>query len=389
MTCNEFRTLLDRMEAGAPLAEDMLLHMESCPGCAMAHTLHLDCRTLDEDSEVPASFSSSWRQAIRKESSPMEKKPLFTAPVKRWLATAAALVVLLSGTLITRNMLNPAATKQTSTAPSGDSYYMPSTYARDAVPNMEAAAVDYSYDWAGAEAAPQAALQQKQAEIAKVIRTIDMTLSTREFDTDLEKIKKTLVDLGGYVEDSTVSSEVRNSRYARLKLRVPAAKLDDFLLQMRSVGRSVSVSENAEDVSEKYTDIETRLKTQQEKMARLQEMMKRALTIKELLEIETSIADTQYQIDSLSGSLKGMDSKVSFSTVSIYLKEELASDIVETKEATLGDRILSALTTTWKNAQAFFSDMLVFLVVTLPFVVGIVILVVIVKTLIKRRKNKK
>ena len=63
MTCNEFRTLLDRMEAGAPLPEDMLLHMESCPGCAMAHTLHLDCRTLDEDSEVPASFSSSFAAA--------------------------------------------------------------------------------------------------------------------------------------------------------------------------------------------------------------------------------------------------------------------------------------------------------------------------------------
>ena len=391
MTCNEFRTLLDRMEAGAPLAEDMLLHMESCPGCAMAHTLHLDCRTLDEDSEVPASFSSSWRQAIRKEAPPMEKKTLLTAPVKRWLAAAAALMLLLGGTLATRNILNPnQRNAQTTAGQTNSDYYYPSSVGGDSAPRMQATA-DYSYESAMPDMAMKSSVggAPQAVEIAKVIRTVDMTLSTREFDADYEKIKKALADMGGYIEDSTLSAEVRTSRYARLKLRVPAEKLDGFIQQMQSVGRSVSVSESAEDVSERYTDVETRLKTQQDKMARLQEMMKKALTISDLLEIESSIAETQYQIDSLSGSLKGMDSKVNYSTVSIYLREELPSDIVEIKEATLGDRITSALQTMWVGLQAFFSDMLVFLVVMLPFILGIALIVVIVKVLIKRRKKNK
>lgn len=396
MNCNDFRALLDKMEQGAALSEEQLQHMDSCPDCRMAYTLYLDCRTLDEDSEVPASFSSSWRQAIRKEDLSMENKPKISVHAKRWLAVAATLVLVLGGTFMTRNAFNPSDKHQVraTAAPGRNDYYMPSTYSNRSMPNMEGAGASYDWDVA-MEMAPAmgtefaAASQEKTPEIAKVIRTVDMTLSTREFDKDLEKIQKTLKDMDGYIEESSISSELRNSRYAKMKLRVPASRLDEFLLQMRSVGRSVSVSESAEDVSEKYTDIQTRLKTQQDKMARLQEMMKRALTIKDLLEIENSIADTQYQIDSLSGSLKGMDSKVNYSTVSIYLKEELPEDIVETKEATLGDRIKSALTTTWTNVQSFFSDMLVFLVAILPYVLGVAVLVIIVKIVIKRRRNKK
>lgn len=321
----------------------------------------------------------------------MEKKTLLTAPVKRWLAAAAALMLLLGGTLATRNILNPNhRNAQTTAGQTNADYYYPSSVGGDSAPRMQATA-DYSYESAMPDMAMKSSVggAPQAVEIAKVIRTVDMTLSTREFDADYEKIKKALADMGGYIEDSTLSAEVRTSRYARLKLRVPAEKLDGFIQQMQSVGRSVSVSESAEDVSERYTDVETRLKTQQDKMARLQEMMKKALTISDLLEIESSIAETQYQIDSLSGSLKGMDSKVNYSTVSIYLREELPSDIVEIKEATLGDRISSALQTMWEGLQAFFSDMLVFLVVMLPFILGIALIVVIVKALIKRRKKNK
>ena len=391
MNCEDFRTLLGEMEPGAELSQQARQHMESCPDCRMAWTLRLDCRTLDEDGVVPASFSSSWRQAIRKEAPPMEKKTLLTAPVKRWLAAAAALMLLLGGTLATRNILNPnQRNAQTTAGQTNSDYYYPSSVGGDSAPRMQATA-DYSYESAMPDMAMKSSVggAPQAVEIAKVIRTVDMTLSTREFDADYEKIKKALADMGGYIEDSTLSAEVRTSRYARLKLRVPAEKLDGFIQQMQSVGRSVSVSESAEDVSERYTDVETRLKTQQDKMARLQEMMKKALTISDLLEIESSIAETQYQIDSLSGSLKGMDSKVNYSTVSIYLREELPSDIVEIKEATLGDRISSALQTMWEGLQAFFSDMLVFLVVMLPFILGIALIVVIVKALIKRRKKNK
>jgi hypothetical protein len=321
----------------------------------------------------------------------MEKKTLLTAPVKRWLAAAAALMLLLGGTLATRNILNPnQRNAQTTAGQTSADYYYPSSVGGDSAHRMQATA-DYSYESAMPDMAMKSAVggAPQAVEIAKVIRTVDMTLSTREFDADYEKIKKALADMGGYIEDSTLSAEVRTSRYARLKLRVPAEKLDGFIQQMQSVGRSVSVSESAEDVSERYTDVETRLKTQQDKMARLQEMMKKALTISDLLEIESSIAETQYQIDSLSGSLKGMESKVNYSTVSIYLREELPSDIVEIKEATLGDRISSALQTMWEGLQAFFSDMLVFLVVMLPFILGIALIVVIVKALIKRRKKNK
>ena len=396
MDCKECITLLGEQGIGKEWTKEQQQHLQSCPACQMAYTLREDCQQLDEESEVPASFQTSWRQAIRKEDTPMEKKPILSVHMKKWLAAAAALVLLIGGTAISKQYLNPYTSSKETVYPMEDSGYaaprgLDSYAAKSAPGEAMVSMAEQPIDRAEAKNAAAGSVPAAGEKVApaKMIRTIDMTLSTRTFDKDLENIQATLARLKGYVETSSLSSERSYSRYANLRLRLPAENLDAFVAEMKGIGRALSVNESAEDVSERYTDVETRLATQQAKMTRLQELLKQAISVTEMLKIEASIADTQYMIDSLSGSLRGMDSKVSYATVSIYLKEERASDTVEVKEATLGERIVSALKTMWAGVRVFFSDMLVFLVVALPFIVVIAVVILLVKKLIKRRKNKK
>ena len=58
-----------------------------------------------------------------------------------------------------------------------------------------------------------------------------------------------------------------------------------------------------------------RLKTQQDKMTRLLELIKQATDVSDLLEIESEVADTQYEIDSLQSSLLTIDRDVDKSAV--------------------------------------------------------------------------
>ena len=160
------------------------------------------------------------------------------------------------------------------------------------------------------------------------------------------------------------------------------------MLEVEGIGRSGAVSESSQDVSDQYTDVATRLQTQKTKMERLQVMLKQAVSIEELLQIEDSIADTQYQIDSLSGTLQGLDSKVDYATVNVYLKEELDADIVDIKDATLGDRILSALKTMWTSVQTLLSDMVVFIIVMMPFILIASVVIILARWFIKKRRNK-
>lgn len=295
-------------------------------------------------------------------------------PKRRWLrvlALVAAAVVLVVGALTVR--LNaPSARERTRSA----SEYNLSEQMYAAAPmEMRDGSVDVNRA-AGSK-----------ANVSKIIRTFSFTLSTKQFEQDLAAIRTALNAHEGYVEESKLSSDYGARRTAYMRVRVPKDAVDAFTAELKGIGRALDVSETAEDVSEQYADIQLRLDTQRAKLQRLQEMLKQAVSVEELLKIESSIADTQYQVDSLTGSLKGMDSKVNYSTVIINLKEERQQDTAQVKEETLGERIRSAFGAMLNGIKTFAEDMLVFLVTALPFILIILIVMIIIKVIHKRRKK--
>ena len=114
--------------------------------------------------------------------------------------------------------------------------------------------------------------------------------------------------------------EAQASRRASLTLRVPEEKLDAFLQGAGELGRVISQTETAQDVTASYQDIAARLATQQAKMERLQALMSETATLSELLELESAIADTQYTLDSLQSQLNQTDDQVAYATVDVSLR---------------------------------------------------------------------
>lgn len=399
MNCNDARTLLEAKER-TPLQEEQLNeHLESCEDCRSYSIYRLDCLTLDDETPLPESFKKSWRQSIKEEE--QMKKPVLSPKFKRILSIAAVFVVVIAGTILTREKIAPTKTADYNyndyvSPPSGlvsglggsKSAQKDSFFAVEEAAPMDIAKsspMDASTRSADNTAGGTAVVETP----AKLIRKVDMSISTRNFDEDYEKIIASLKELGGYIESSKIDSKTSYRRQASLYLRVPQEKLDTFLENISGLGRQLSFSESAEDVSEKYADTETRLTTQQEKMKRLQQMLSKATSIDELIIIENSIADTQYQIDSLSGSLKGMDSKVNYSTVNISLIEERPADIEQVREATLGERITSAFLNSIESIKDFLSDSLVFVVSVAPIIIALLVVIIIIRRAIKKRRNKK
>lgn len=394
MTCKEFSNLLDMyLEGGLDQGQtaEAQAHLAGCDDCRLLLGIREDCRRLDEEGEVPGSFSSSWRQAIRQQEGvtwmerPKQGKTLrISAHAKRLLAAAAALVLIAGGTW----MVGRSRTPGSYTANEGLSAGMPAYYAEKAAAwpggEMEAGTVTLEAaadTGTGLGESGNAAIPQQ----AKIIRTLDLRLSTRAFDEDLKKLSQALADHDGYVEYSDVSSDRGSRRYANLTLRVPKGRLDAYLAQVAGIGRTVSYSESQQDVSEQYSDTETRLKTQATKMERLLDLLSKASLVEDVLEIEREIADTQYQIDRLTGSLRGMDSKVDYSTVSLHLTEETATDAPG--EPSLGERIGNALSDAFAISADLLENVLVFVVVILPYAAIITVIVLLVRA-INRRKRK-
>lgn len=59
--------------------------------------------------------------------------------------------------------------------------------------------------------------------------------------------------------------------------------------------------DSAENISEQYYDTQSRLETAQIKLARLQELLKKAENMEDIITIESAISETEYEIERLSG----------------------------------------------------------------------------------------
>lgn len=173
-------------------------------------------------------------------------------------------------------------------------------------------------------------------------------------------------------------------RRASLTLRIPSSRLDEFLAGAEQIGDVTAMTQEMEDVSGSYYDIQSRLETQQEKMKRLQSLMASAQDVSDLIEIESAIADTQYYIDLYSGNLKNYDSRVAYSSVSVSIQETRVTEITT---VTLGQRILTGLQDSLEGLGEFLEDMLVFLVAALPWLAILGIVILIVRLIVKRRKR--
>ena len=87
-----------------------------------------------------------------------------------------------------------------------------------------------------------------------------------------------------------------------MSLRIPQEKFEAFYEQLGSSVHVVYSSRSSEDVTEQYTDIETRLATLTTKHERLLALLDQADKMEDIISLENALADCEYEIDSLTGS---------------------------------------------------------------------------------------
>ena len=389
MDCKRFAELLDvsAEERTPEQMQQMTEHAQQCAECNALWTMLRDCVEMDRQEELPLEFTMGWRMKMRREEA-MEQKRMKKHNWQRILATAAAVVFVLGGAMFSSNnqlgMPKENGSQSTSfartTAGSGNYVYSKMSTANytaeDSAPMLMSTK---------STADTAAAVQE-----AKIIRTIDYTIKTKTFDEDYEKIQSLAKEFGGYVESLSVSGDVMNGemRYAYFTLRIPSEKLDEFIGSAKGVGSATAYSEYTQDVSESYYDIVARLETQQAKMERLNALLKDATNMSDLIEIESAISDTQYQIDRYMGQLNGYDSRVENSYVYVSLQELSAQDAYQLPDVTLWERIANALADSVESMGEFVQDAAVFVIAALPWCAALAVIVIAVKIVRKAGKRK-
>ena len=232
---------------------------------------------------------------------------------------------------------------------------------------------------------PQAAEEVEEYDTSrKIVYTSNIDIETKNFDEDLQSIKKLVQDNGGYFENTSVSGQAEyGGRYASYTARIPSAKYQGFMENVGTIGSVTSSHENADDITSSYVDVQARLKSLKTKLARLQELEENAQTVEELLEIEDRINDVQYDLENYTAQLRLYDNQVDYCTVSISLNEVVT--YTEIKADTFWNRFTEAIEGSLSGFVSFLQGLVIVVVYLLPYVVVIALIACMVLYILKRK----
>ncbi len=166
----------------------------------------------------------------------------------------------------------------------------------------------------------------------KIIYTTSITLETMAYDDTLALLNAALSEAGGYLEYSehhTGDTYNNNERSSYFTYRIPATAYSSFLNGVSEAGSIAYQTESANDVTSTYLDLAARITTLTQQRDRLWELQAEAETLADLLEIEATLTEVLYQIESYQSQLNYLADQVDYATVTIMLDEVIEYTVQE------------------------------------------------------------
>ena len=166
------------------------------------------------------------------------------------------------------------------------------------------------------EALPSRSASPTTAVERKLVSTAGMEIEVEDLEAAEKSLQEGVEKIGGYIQSS--------SRYGdsfSMTIKVPAERFDSFLDETGALGQVRSKNINVEDVSDRYYDLEHRIKNLEILVERYQSYLEEAKNVEELLTVERQLNETITELERLKGSYKNLGHLVSFATlhVSVYL----------------------------------------------------------------------
>lgn len=230
-------------------------------------------------------------------------------------------------------------------------------------------------------------------ENQKLIRKVWLEAETEAMDALLADVEARVAELGGYIEarrvyNGSAYSTARRYRYADLTVRIPAQKLDTFVDRISEVSNITSANETTENVTLSYVATQSRLTALQAEEARLLELMAIAENLDDLLLIEQRLTDVRTELEAVTSQLRLYDNQIDYGTVYLSV-EEVTEYTVEADTQTVWDRISGGFVSSLKNVGNGATELFIFLIVSLPYLLILTGVTVGIILLAKRKKKKK
>ncbi|MGC4804454.1 DUF4349 domain-containing protein [Micromonospora sp. DT233] len=227
--------------------------------------------------------------------------------------------------------------------------------------------------------APDLRVDQKS-----IVYTGSMQVRVDEVDAAARSAVTVATTAGGFVGGDERRSTGDNA-WAKLELRVPAARFNPVLDELAKLGQEVSRSISAEDVTEQAVDLDARIATQRARVESGRKLLARANSIDDLVSLESEVARREADLASLEAKKRRLADLTALSTITLNLVGKDARPSDEESEA----GFLTGLEGGWKAFTASVTVLLTVLGVLLPWAVALGAPVALLVLLLRRRRRQR
>ena len=203
----------------------------------------------------------------------------------------------------------------------------------------------------------------EQVAPSMLIRMGNAAIEVDKLEPAILKVRELATQLGGYVANSSISGGRDQVRSATLELKIPAARYDQAIGGLNSIGKVEAVNTSVEDVGEEFVDITARVTNAKRLEERLVTLLAtRTGRLEDVLAVERELARVREEIERYEGRIRFLKTRAAVSTLSITVHEPLPL-----LGQTPGDNpIISAIKQAWRNFVAFIAWMIASLGILVP-----------------------
>jgi hypothetical protein len=196
---------------------------------------------------------------------------------------------------------------------------------------------------AGAPSTQQTALDRK------IVQTASLRLQVKEVGAGFEEVGRIAASAGGFVASSSFSYK-GEQEIASVTMRVPTGSYQTVLSQLRGLAEKVDGQDsNASDVTEEYTDLQSRLRNLEATEAQLLQLLARAQTITDILTVQDRLNAVRGEIEVIKGRVQMLDNLTELATITVHLRPAVGGASTGGAGVDLGGTISEA----WEDSLRF------------------------------------
>lgn len=155
----------------------------------------------------------------------------------------------------------------------------------------------------------------------QIIYTAGLQVAVYELDAAIELAESLPLRYGGWIE----------SRYDyQITLRLPAERLFEAMEQLGALGLVLGKSLRADDVTDEYLDLESRILILEQLVEQLELLLAKAKTVEEALKIRVELDRVRVELEAARVRMRSLSELIDFSTLTLFLSQRGPVDALPT-----------------------------------------------------------